>query len=130
MCGIVGYVGKANACEILLNGLRRLEYRGYDSAGIAIVDDGRLHVLKSTGKVAKLAERVANECPEALRLRAATGLNRTVLSGGCFQNRLLLEGCIAGLEKAGFDVYSHHLVPTGDGGISLGQAIVAASRIN
>ncbi len=77
MCGIVGYVGKANACEILLNGLRRLEYRGYDSAGIAIVDDGRLHVLKSTGKVAKLAERVANEWPEALRLRAATGIAHT-----------------------------------------------------
>jgi len=63
-------------------------------------------------------------------LRDTTALNRTVLSGGCFQNRLLLEGCIVGLEKSGFEVYTHHLVPTNDGGISLGQAIVAASRIN
>ncbi len=64
----------------------------------------------------------------ACRLREHTGLNRTVLSGGCFQNRLLLEGCTARLREADFKVYSHHLAPTNDGGISLGQAIVAASR--
>jgi hydrogenase maturation protein HypF len=64
----------------------------------------------------------------SVRIRTATGLNRAVLSGGCFQNRLLLEGCISGLEKAGFEVSSHHIVPTNDGGISLGQALVAASR--
>jgi hydrogenase maturation protein HypF len=62
------------------------------------------------------------------RLRDQTGLNRAVLSGGCFQNRLLLEGCITELTGAGFDVFSHHLVPTNDGGISLGQALVAASK--
>jgi hydrogenase maturation protein HypF len=61
-------------------------------------------------------------------LRDSTGLNRAVLSGGCFQNKLLLEGCIAGLEQAGFEIYSHHLVPTNDGGISLGQALVAATK--
>ncbi len=63
-----------------------------------------------------------------VRIRSASGLNRVVLSGGCFQNRLLLEGCIEGLMKADFNVYSHHLVPTNDGGISLGQALVAASH--
>jgi hydrogenase maturation protein HypF len=62
------------------------------------------------------------------RLRDSTGLTRSVLSGGCFQNKLLLEGCIAGLEQADFEVYSHHLVPTNDGGISLGQALVAAAK--
>ena len=57
----------------------------------------------------------------------STGLNRVVLSGGCFQNRILLEGGIDRLTKDGFDVYSHSLIPTNDGGISLGQAIIAAA---
>jgi hydrogenase maturation protein HypF len=59
----------------------------------------------------------------------ATGLRRVVLSGGCFQNRLLLEGSIEKIETDGFEVYSHSLVPTNDGGISLGQAVVAAAII-
>ena len=63
-----------------------------------------------------------------VRIRSASGINRAVLSGGCFQNRLLLEGCIAGLMKADFTIYSHHLIPTNDGGVSLGQAFVAASH--
>lgn len=52
MCGIVGYIGALNAKEVLLNGLERLEYRGYDSAGIALMNaDGRVEVLKTTKKV-------------------------------------------------------------------------------
>jgi hydrogenase maturation protein HypF len=65
----------------------------------------------------------------AERIRSTERLNRVVLSGGCFQNRLLLEGCITGLIKTGFEVYSHHLVPTNDGGISLGQAYSVAARL-
>ncbi|MCE5261915.1 MAG: carbamoyltransferase HypF [Deltaproteobacteria bacterium] len=60
-------------------------------------------------------------------IRAETGLNRVVLSGGCFQNRILLEGCVASLDQAGFATYHHRLVPTNDGGISLGQAICAGA---
>lgn len=63
----------------------------------------------------------------AKEIRDATGLNRVVLSGGCFQNRILLEGCISSLDLSGFDVYTHHLVPANDGGISLGQAYVAGT---
>ena len=46
MCGIVGYVGQKQALEIVVAGLRRLEYRGYDSAGVAVICDGRLDVRK------------------------------------------------------------------------------------
>ena len=52
MCGIVGYIGKKEAYPILIKGLRRLEYRGYDSAGVALInDDGSLNVYKAKGKV-------------------------------------------------------------------------------
>ena len=52
MCGIVGYIGKRQASEVILNGLQRLEYRGYDSAGFAILDDD-MKILKVKGKVAQ-----------------------------------------------------------------------------
>ena len=56
MCGIVGYVGPRNAAEFLLAGLRRLEYRGYDSAGIATLNtDGNLAVTKTVGRIDMLA---------------------------------------------------------------------------
>src|SRR5438045_381272 len=61
MCGIVGYVGRAQAAPILLDGLRRLEYRGYDSAGIAIIDGGRLETRKCAGRIAALANLMRNQ---------------------------------------------------------------------
>ena len=55
MCGIVGYIGEKQAFPILIEGLKKLEYRGYDSAGVALVkDQGELNVYKTTGKVANL----------------------------------------------------------------------------
>ncbi len=62
-------------------------------------------------------------------LRRERGLKRVVLSGGVFQNAILLQGLMQALERRGFDVYSHTLVPTNDGGISLGQAVVAAASL-
>ncbi len=59
----------------------------------------------------------------------AYNLSQVALSGGCFQNRILTEGLVAALEKAGFKVLTHTLVPANDGGISLGQAVVAANRL-
>ena len=63
------------------------------------------------------------------RIREETGSSRIALSGGCFQNRVLLEECIQEMERAGFDVYRHQRVPTNDGGISLGQAVSAAAQL-
>jgi hydrogenase maturation protein HypF len=63
------------------------------------------------------------------RIREQQGLNRVALSGGVFQNRLLLELTRRLLSAAGFEVYTHHRVPTGDGGIALGQAAVANARL-
>ena len=61
MCGIVGYVGRAEAAPILLDGLRRLEYRGYDSAGVAVVNRGHLETRKCAGRIAALAGVMAKE---------------------------------------------------------------------
>mgnify|MGYP003188870478 CR=1 FL=1 len=61
MCGIVGYVGKRDCTEVLLNGLGKLEYRGYDSAGIAVFQDGKITVAKSKGRLKDLEEKMERE---------------------------------------------------------------------
>ncbi len=61
MCGIVGYVGPKPLVPVIMDGLRRLEYRGYDSAGIAVVRDGELHVRRSAGKLSRLEDVLAKQ---------------------------------------------------------------------
>ena len=60
MCGIVAYIGCSDALPVLLDGLRRLEYRGYDSAGVALLNAGRIDVRKAVGRIANLAAEIAN----------------------------------------------------------------------
>jgi glucosamine--fructose-6-phosphate aminotransferase (isomerizing) len=72
MCGIVGAASSRNVVDLLIEGIRKLEYRGYDSAGIAFVADGRLERLRSTGRVAQL-----DELARARGVQAATGLSHT-----------------------------------------------------
>lgn len=73
MCGIVGYTGVGNASPILLEGLKKLEYRGYDSAGIAVIDGKGISMSKVTGRIAKLCEKTdnGNACP------GSTGIGHT-----------------------------------------------------
>ncbi len=72
MCGIVGYVGHDNARDIVIDGLKKLEYRGYDSAGIALLDKGKLTVRKQQGKIANLEAAIAGE-----NLQGTTGIGHT-----------------------------------------------------
>ena len=60
MCGIVGYVGDRKTTEILLEGLNKLEYRGYDSSGIAIKSQDNIQIIKSEGKISDLEKKVEN----------------------------------------------------------------------
>ncbi|MGH8640940.1 MAG: class II glutamine amidotransferase, partial [Burkholderiales bacterium] len=72
MCGIVGAASTRNVADLLIEGIRRLEYRGYDSAGIAYLKAGRLQRLRSTGRVAHLDELAREQ-----DVRASTGLSHT-----------------------------------------------------
>src|SRR5258705_2279174 len=56
MCGIIGYIGSKEVVPVLIEGLRRLEYRGYDSAGVAVVHDGAIDLRRSAGKLSKLED--------------------------------------------------------------------------
>ncbi len=72
MCGIVGYVGKQNASAIILEGLKRLEYRGYDSAGVAVLDKGEIGLAKKTGRVDNLVKEAARH-----KFKGTTGIGHT-----------------------------------------------------
>ncbi len=65
MCGIVGYLGSGNAVPVLVSELRSLEYRGYDSAGLAVIEDGNLRILKAAGKLSNLELMLKDQAPIA-----------------------------------------------------------------
>src|SRR5499433_3690529 len=64
MCGIVGYIGEQQSAPILVSGLKKLEYRGYDSAGLAVVNGRKLGVVRATGKLVNLEARIGSEPPQ------------------------------------------------------------------
>jgi hydrogenase maturation protein HypF len=91
----------------------------------SVVDDVRDGVTQgaiSSRFHSTMADMTAQVC---FRIGESSGIRRVALSGGVFQNRLLLRMTVAALEKSGFEVLTHSLVPTNDGGISLGQAVIA-----
>ena len=91
----------------------------------AIVEDVRENVAVSTISL-KLHRTIARIMVDMCRhIAGQIGINQVALSGGVFQNRLLLKLTVADLERAGFEVFTQHLVPCNDGGLSLGQAVIA-----
>ena len=72
MCGIVGYIGSQNAAGLLMNGLKRLEYRGYDSAGISLIENGEIKTFKQAGKVSDLADNLEYD-----NLKSTIGISHT-----------------------------------------------------
>lgn len=81
MCGIVGYVGKERCVEVLMEGLKKLEYRGYDSAGLALQAVGRIEPIKQEGHLQRLAEVVAGRNGDLSRVRAGVGHTRWATHG-------------------------------------------------
>jgi glucosamine--fructose-6-phosphate aminotransferase (isomerizing) len=145
MCGIVGAVAQRNVTPILLEGLRRLEYRGYDSAGVALVSDGRLLRQRAVGKVSALETQLLEQPMPGLlgiaHTRWAThgvpaernshphaSRSLAVVHNGIIENHAALR---AELQAAGFsfhsetdtEVVAHLLQQLVDGGLSLAEAL-------
>jgi hydrogenase maturation protein HypF len=114
-----------------------------ESYPFAIVEHEGMRVVRLGGLLSAVVQDVRNQTPASLislkfhntmaqiitkvckLIAKDTGIKQVALSGGVFQNRLLLKLATAALQKEGFDVLTHHLVPCNDGGISLGQAVIA-----
>jgi glucosamine--fructose-6-phosphate aminotransferase (isomerizing) len=77
MCGIVGYSGPRPVVDFLLSGLQTLEYRGYDSAGVAVFNDGRIQIEKSEGKLSRLVDLVKLDAKNGKRLESSCGMGHT-----------------------------------------------------
>ena len=77
MCGIVGYIGDRSVTDTLINGLKRLEYRGYDSAGIALLEDNQIKIIKRAGKTVELEKAVTEAYPDGTKLNCNTGIAHT-----------------------------------------------------
>jgi glucosamine--fructose-6-phosphate aminotransferase (isomerizing) len=93
MCGIVGYVGNRPARELLLGGLRRLEYRGYDSAGISVIEDGRIESVRAVGNLGALRAKLDGE--DAARAQGAVALAVRPATTGIGHTRWATHGRVS-----------------------------------
>ena len=151
MCGIIGYVGNLECAEILVDGLSKLEYRGYDSAGIAVLDDGVMSVRRAEGKLAHLREVV-----KAFPVSGRTGIGHTrwathggptennahphrsgtvaVVHNGIIENYLSLKRQLQAqgrtfLSETDTEVIAHLIAREREQGLNLPDAVVAATRL-
>src|SRR5436190_19333688 len=74
MCGIVGYIGSREVSSVLVDGLKRLEYRGYDSCGVAIMDEGKPNVIRTAGRIGSLEQKIT---PAAASASVKCGIGHT-----------------------------------------------------
>jgi len=81
VCGIVGYIGKRDAVPLLIDGLKRLEYRGYDSCGIACVDEDALSITRAVGRIKNLEQKMQSEAPLSAGVRYGIGHTRWATHG-------------------------------------------------
>jgi len=152
MCGIVGYVGNLESAPILVSGLRKLEYRGYDSAGVAIVNGKGLTVVRATGKLKNLENRLNSEPP-----KGTTGIGHTrwathgrpsdenahphayggvaVVHNGIIENHLVLKRELAARghlfsSETDTEVFAHLISDQLDRGLDFGEAVrIAVSQV-
>jgi glucosamine--fructose-6-phosphate aminotransferase (isomerizing) len=153
VCGIVGYVGKERCVEVLMEGLRRLEYRGYDSAGLALHFSDRIETIKQAGHLERLAEAVAARDGDLSRVRAGVGHTRwathgrpnevnahpqlgngvAVVHNGIIENfselkEELEERGVAFCSETDTEVIAHLLAEGMEEGYSLREALAGALR--
>jgi glutamine---fructose-6-phosphate transaminase (isomerizing) len=150
MCGIVGYTGRRPAVALVLEGLKRLEYRGYDSAGVAVVDDGRLEVIKVAGKITGLEQALGTRLPAGHTALAHTrwathgaptdvnahphsdcGGTLAVVHNGIIENAGALRTALAQRghrfrSETDTEVLAHLIEELHGAGASLGDAVVGA----
>jgi glucosamine--fructose-6-phosphate aminotransferase (isomerizing) len=81
MCGIVGYIGNRKVSSVLIDGLKRLEYRGYDSCGVAIIDEGKPQVIRSVGRIGTLEEKINGANPANGSVKCGIGHTRWATHG-------------------------------------------------
>ncbi|MDP1915490.1 MAG: glutamine--fructose-6-phosphate transaminase (isomerizing) [Myxococcales bacterium] len=151
MCGIVGYVGDKQAAGVLVGGLKRLEYRGYDSAGVAVLDGTQLTVIRATGKLRNLEGKVATEQPKGT---AGIGHTRwathgrpsdenahphtfegvSVVHNGIIENHLALKAELKGRghvfsSETDSEVFAHLIRDELKAGKTLPDAVRAATKL-
>ncbi|NNB90413.1 glutamine--fructose-6-phosphate transaminase (isomerizing) [Corallococcus exiguus] len=150
MCGIVGYVGDKESAPILVSGLKKLEYRGYDSAGVAVVGGNQLNVVRATGKLRNLENRVVQDLP-----RGTTGIGHTrwathgrpsdenahphtyknvaVVHNGIIENHLALKAELRSrghvfASETDSEVFAHLISAEVERGVDLPDAVRAAIK--
>ena len=150
MCGIVGYVGDKESAPILVSGLKKLEYRGYDSAGVAVVGGNQLNVVRATGKLRNLENRVVQDLP-----KGTTGIGHTrwathgrpsdenahphtyknvaVVHNGIIENHLALKAELRArghvfASETDSEVFAHLISAEVERGVDLPDAVRAAIK--